>query len=148
MTSRHRRRSIKGWHLRLKAAREASGMRQTDLAALIGVSTATLSDWEAGKIDEPKASNLLAIAEALNVSPDAILYARPVGLVEPAAPARPADGGSCLPPDLSPELVRLWSELAPGQRNAFLTSIRGRVRENREVLTVFGECGQGPGAPQ
>lgn len=122
-------------------------MRQIDLAARIGVSTATLSDWEAGKIDEPKASNLLAIAEALSVPPDTILYGRSVGLAAAAVATRPADCEPSLPPDLSPELVRLWSELAPGQRAAFLATLRGRVRENREVLSAFAASLQGAGAP-
>lgn len=147
MGTRHHRRSIAGWHLRLKAAREAAGLRQIDLAAQIGVSTATLSDWEAGKIEDPKASNLLAIAEALSVSPDSILYGQPAGVDRPNAAARPADGGPCLPPDLSPELVRLWAELAPGQRTAFLVTLRGRVRENREVLSTFGRVNQASGNP-
>lgn len=121
-------------------------MRQIDLAERIGVSTATLSDWEAGKIDDPKASNLLAISEALNVPPDAILYGRPVVGGRAAVPDRPAEFAPTLPPGLSPELVRLWGELTPGQRAAQIATLRGRVRENREVLSTF--AGQDAGFSQ
>jgi len=134
---------ITGWHLRLRQAREAAGLRQIDLASRIGVSTATLSDWEAGKIEDPKASNLLAISEALHVAPDAILYGRSVGLASILDASRPPDCVPSLPSDLSPELVRLWSELAPGQQTAFLATLRRQVRVNREVLSAFAAPDRG-----
>lgn len=50
---------------RYKIAREVSGLRQEELAAIVGVSRTTIGDWEAGRT-EPAFSKLVALARATN----------------------------------------------------------------------------------
>lgn len=60
---------MKTWNERLKSARHAAGYKQIDLARAVGVSSATVSDWEGGVIKNLEAENLLKICEYLNLSP-------------------------------------------------------------------------------
>ena len=53
------------WGRNIRAAREALGMTQTQLADLVGVRQPTIVRWEAG-VNEPKFSHCLALARALN----------------------------------------------------------------------------------
>ncbi|KAA9105018.1 helix-turn-helix domain-containing protein [Microbacterium rhizomatis] len=50
---------------RVRVARVASGMKQSELAAECGVSRAAIGQWEAG-LTEPSASKMFAIARATN----------------------------------------------------------------------------------
>lgn len=56
----------------LKTLRESKGLNQGDLAEKIGVSRATLSDYERGKT-EPNFSTLMAIAKFFGISIDKML---------------------------------------------------------------------------
>lgn len=49
--------------LRLKIARNAVGMTQTDLAKILGITRPTISEWEAG-LKTPRRINILAWAHA------------------------------------------------------------------------------------
>lgn len=51
---------------RLQNAREAAGMSREQMAGRLGIKTATLEKWEAGKV-EPRANRLQMIASLLNV---------------------------------------------------------------------------------
>ena len=57
---------------RLKALRQARSIKQEDLAAALNVSRFTVLRWEAGEY-EPRLSELVKIAEALNVSLDELM---------------------------------------------------------------------------
>ena len=57
---------------RIKKAREAKGMTQTELAEIIGVAKSTITGYEKGN-REPDAVKINAIAKALGVSGDYIL---------------------------------------------------------------------------
>ena len=57
---------------RIRTARIQAGYTQEDVAEKVGVSRTAVSQWEIGDI-EPKISNLIAVAEALNVSTDYLL---------------------------------------------------------------------------
>ena len=57
---------------RIKMARIQAGYTQEYIAEKVGVSRTAISRWELGEI-EPKITNLLAVAEALNVSTDYLL---------------------------------------------------------------------------
>lgn len=52
---------------RIKLARELAGFSQEDVAKKLGVTKQTVSTYETGNVD-PKSSQLLKIAEVLNVS--------------------------------------------------------------------------------
>nr|BDD44139.1 hypothetical protein 11 [bacterium] len=53
--------------LRVKASREAKGLSQTDLAAMIGVSPQAVQKWESG-VNEARGHRLSTLAQALEVS--------------------------------------------------------------------------------
>ena len=57
---------------RLKAFRESSGLKREELAARLCVSADTVEAWENGT-EEPKASELTALADALGTDADTLL---------------------------------------------------------------------------
>lgn len=57
---------------RLKALRTEKGLSQPELANLLGVSNGIISFWENG-VNEPTISNLIKLAEVLEVSTDYLL---------------------------------------------------------------------------
>jgi transcriptional regulator with XRE-family HTH domain len=58
---------------RVKAAREKRGMKQAELARKLGCSVNALSMLEHNTISDPRASRIIGIAEALQVSADYLL---------------------------------------------------------------------------
>ncbi len=65
---------MKTWHERLRYAREEAKIRPTDLAKAIGVSNATVSDWESGEIKKLEGENLLKVCDFLNISPNWLIF--------------------------------------------------------------------------
>lgn len=57
------------WHKRLTEAREKAQLKKIEFAALLGVSTATTTDWENGETKKLMAENLLGICDVLKISP-------------------------------------------------------------------------------
>lgn len=57
------------WNKRITIAREAAGLTKTKFALKVGVSNATVSDWESGIIKKLEAENLLKVCEELNIAP-------------------------------------------------------------------------------
>lgn len=55
------------WGSNIKRLREARGINASAFAASVGVSAATVSDWESGKIKKAEAANLLRAARVLGV---------------------------------------------------------------------------------
>lgn len=62
--------------MEIKRLREAAGLRQYELADLMGVKQASVSAWESGKA-KPTAANLEKLASILNCSIDALLGREP-----------------------------------------------------------------------
>jgi transcriptional regulator with XRE-family HTH domain len=60
---------MNNWNKRITLAREAAGISKTKLALQVGVSNATVSDWESGVIKKLEGENLLKICDQLNISP-------------------------------------------------------------------------------
>ena len=58
---------------RVKAAREKRGVKQAELARKLGCSVNALSMLEHNTISDPRASRIIGIAEALQVSADYLL---------------------------------------------------------------------------
>lgn len=54
---------------RIRRARTAAGLNQTELAAHIGVTRAAVSQWELGTTKSPNPKNIFAIAEVTGFSP-------------------------------------------------------------------------------
>lgn len=67
---------MKTWHMRLKSAREEAGLRPTDIAKEVGVSNATVSDWESGEIKKLEGENLLKVCNFLNISPNWLIFGK------------------------------------------------------------------------
>lgn len=64
------------WNKRLAIARTAAMKSKTDVARAVGVSNATVSDWESGEIKKIEAENLLKVCDFLNVSPSWLQFGR------------------------------------------------------------------------
>jgi transcriptional regulator with XRE-family HTH domain len=62
------------WHNRLEEARKRVGIKKIDFAKLVGVSTASTTDWENGVIKTLSADKLLKICEVLRISPYWLMY--------------------------------------------------------------------------
>lgn len=69
------------WKQRLREAREAKGLKKTAFALAVGVSNATVTDWEksvdAGGIKEISGPKLTRVCEVLGVDPHWLLDGRP-----------------------------------------------------------------------
>lgn len=61
---------------KIKQYREKAELSQRELAARLGVSQPSVANWERG-ITSPKGTNLVALAEILNCSTDALLGRTP-----------------------------------------------------------------------
>jgi transcriptional regulator with XRE-family HTH domain len=95
------------WHIRLTQAREAAGLSKTKLAELVGVTIAAVTQWESGQTGSLTGDNLLAICDALDVSP--------VWLVRGTGP---------VPPQLSPS----------GPEGETPTSLGERIKTARQAV--------------
>jgi transcriptional regulator with XRE-family HTH domain len=67
---------------KIKALRMERGLSQKELASLIGVTSAAVSNWEAGTRENIRGEALFALASALGVGPEDLL-ARPQGAESP-----------------------------------------------------------------
>ena len=66
---------------RLKETREKKGIKQSELASLLNVSQATLSNWERN-VHEPDSFSLIELSKILNVSIDYLLNVSPIKQIE------------------------------------------------------------------
>lgn len=93
----------------IAAARGRQGLNQAQFAKLMGVSNATASQWESGKIDL-NYKRLCQIAERLKTSPAA--------LSDPSVPARDdidkkrLDAIAAIASAGTPEFLGVWSSLS------------------------------------
>jgi transcriptional regulator with XRE-family HTH domain len=62
---------------RLKAAREAAGLTQRELAGLSGVSASTIAQLEQGIYPDPRIGTLIALADALDIPLDELVGREP-----------------------------------------------------------------------
>lgn len=68
MASKGRTATLGAWNpQRIRELREAKGLNPTKLAALCDVTADAVKKWEAGE-NEPRASNLIALLNALDCS--------------------------------------------------------------------------------
>lgn len=95
--------------MRIKEFREAQGIKQKELAAMIGIAPNTLSQYENGK-REPDIETVKRMAATLNVTVDCLL-----GQQE-----KPAPSGD----ELDRELIEIWNTADETERNDLLEMAR------------------------
>lgn len=104
--------------VRLRYARKTlRGMTQQELAKSSGVKQATISDLETGESKSPVGTNLVRLAQSLNVSPDWLSHGK--GDME-----RPEDP---LPP-IAIALARNWLKLSPESQATIAALIKTMVK--------------------
>jgi transcriptional regulator with XRE-family HTH domain len=64
---------------RVRQLRKESGLTQTQLADYIGVSQATVGNWETGVREVPRGDNLIKLAEAFGLKPEEFMKTRRKG---------------------------------------------------------------------
>jgi transcriptional regulator with XRE-family HTH domain len=110
------------WASYVKAARQAAGLSQTDLAVRTGISRNTISRWEVGRYRPDKPQDVITVARATGVDPGEALAAagfRP-DVPPPVEPTRTPD----------PELDRIrQSKLSPAAKARLIA----RIKERREI---------------
>lgn len=74
------------WGSRVQSRRKSLGLRQSELARRVGVSAASVNDWESGKTKAISGVNLLRLADALEVASDWIIEGTDP---QPAPPPQP-----------------------------------------------------------
>ncbi|UJR86191.1 helix-turn-helix domain-containing protein [Sandaracinus amylolyticus] len=101
-----RRRSI---HETLRDARVTIGLRQKELAALLGLAPRTVARWEAGEtVPQGPMRTALVAAIAERDSAIAATVAEAIGVTLPAPPAPPVDASKPPPPsDEAPTIEAL-----------------------------------------
>ena len=97
---------------RIKWLREGRGMKQAELARLIGIKPQSLGGIELGKSKAPSASTLLRLAAVLDANPDWIITGK--GSHELSA----TPGGT------SAELAAIYETLAPELQAALLAAAK------------------------
>jgi DNA-binding Xre family transcriptional regulator len=68
--------NMKTWHERFTLAIEQTNLRPTDIAKAIGVSNATVSDWESGETKKIEGENLLKVCDLLKINPKWLLFGK------------------------------------------------------------------------
>lgn len=68
----------------IRELRKAAGLTQQDLAARLGISNMSVSNWERA-IHEPSARQLVALADALGVPATSIAFTRAAAAAERAS---------------------------------------------------------------
>lgn len=100
------------WKLRLRQAREAKELNKTEFARLVGVSNATVTDWEKssddGGIKELSGPKLAKISEILEVDPHWIMSGKL------PQEARVTDTSSGQPPARAAPVRKVEAEAAKG----------------------------------
>ena len=125
-------------HQKIKAAREAKELSQSELARKLGVKPQTVQQWEGTdkKATAPRRSRLKAVADKLGVSP--------AYLVDDAAPEQsPASPPSTLDRKANisllkaaQEIAQYWLDLAPELRE----EIAIKMKEAADVTRRHGQA--------
>lgn len=122
------------WNQRITERRKALEYSKAAFSRLVGVSGATVTDWESGVIKTLAGENLLKVAAVLKVTPEWLLTGK---------------GGAAAPLHVSQdraeyghsELLAAWELLTPPERADFLRQIKERAAHNQAVLAQFAPPG-------
>ncbi len=115
---------------RIKEAREDLRISQPELAKRARVTKSAVSQWENGSTKELKADHLLAVAKALNVSPDWLATGR-----GPKQRTQDIDQGSEPKVSLIPLLT--WAQVRDWHETAGASHTSG-IMERVAVIGAFG----------
>ena len=88
---------MKTWNQRVTEAREKAGIDKAELARKTKVSPPTVTQWESGEIKKLSAENLLAICDALAVTPHWLLDGRDSSSGTNAPPGAETYGAPVVP---------------------------------------------------
>lgn len=80
--------------LAIAMRREQIGLSQEELGKMVGVSKATISRWESGDISNMRRDRIQKLADALNISPIALLDEQTDGFSDHTKNAPAAEGES------------------------------------------------------
>lgn len=128
------------YRLMLKELRESRGLRQEDLAQLLGVKLSTYRTWEQGTTGI-KLDRAFAICDVLHCTPDDLCgwYL-----------SHPEDRPKAQPPDLTDaqqrELNELYESCGPAARGSIVINARGMAALEKERAEGVPEHGVGEGA--
>lgn len=116
------------WNSRITERREALGLKKAALARQVGVSGATVTDWESGVIKNLAGENLIKVSAALKVSPEWLLSGKggvsaPLKVAEPQAAYGPHG-----------DLIAAWELLTDDERVDFLGQIKAKAAHNQAVV--------------
>lgn len=111
---------------RLAGAREAAGLKQTDLAKRLGVKVKTLRSWEED-LSEPRANRLTMVSGILSVSMRWLMTGQGDGLDGPVEPAEIPTNLT----DVLTELRQMRTEMEQGA--ARLGRLEKRLRASLEA---------------
>ena len=104
---------------RIQQAREKSGMSQTRLAELLGVTRSACSQWESGSGTSPRRERLEQLAQLLSVNYEWLATGR--GPMRGRS-SRPARDGMLAPEEQ--ELLHAFRQLPSGARRALIDFLR------------------------
>jgi transcriptional regulator with XRE-family HTH domain len=125
--------------MRLRHARKLRGLTQQALAKLSGVKQTTISDLETGESKSPVGTNLVSLAQSLQVNPDWLATGK--GDMQPLDVPLPAKAVL---------LARDWLKLAPEVQESVHDMIRKMVRASsadtqpvpdEQVAAAYGKPG-------
>jgi transcriptional regulator with XRE-family HTH domain len=107
---------------RLKAARDAKGVSQEDVArATHGmISRVAVSNWERGEAKTVQAEALALVSRYLDTTPDHLLF----GTARPRAPIEDID--------------QAWPMLTPDQRLELAELAKAQAAQNAAILEALG----------
>lgn len=105
----------------IKDLRLGKNMKQSELAAAVGVSVATISNWERG-VYEPDQNSLMRLSEMFSVSVDYLIGNDSEQQKKPIGTATPNE-----PDPLDAELRSAFYSLSPDDQQFFLDMMRRRV---------------------
>ena len=115
---------------RIKEAREDLHISQSELAKRARVTKSAVSQWENGSTRELKAGHLLAVAKALNVSPDWLVTGR-------GPKHRTQDMGKGSEPTASLISLLAWAQVSDWHKTAGAPHSGGLV-DRIAVIGTFG----------
>jgi transcriptional regulator with XRE-family HTH domain len=109
------------WNDRLRAARDAAGVTDTDIARACGVKNPSVNGWMTGATKTIEGENLLKVCAFLQTSPEWIVF----GKKEDEPKVKPAFTMNLdAELDRAVELMQLYKELSPNARDLILQTAR------------------------
>lgn len=111
---------IMKWNDRLRAARDAAGVTDTDIARACGVKNPSVNGWMTGATKTIEGENLLKVCAFLQTSPEWIVFGKKDDEVQ-----RPKVFVSFNAEfDRALELLHIYKELSPDARDLILQTAR------------------------